>query len=258
MLSSEGKGLPFPQHAQECPARWSWTDTEHSPNPAPCVEHSSSSSQARSVTAYCSGLASSGAGNSSRAIPQTQTLLTQSEGKPSERTAVLSHLVLEFKINTSKIMILGSKDSLSLWYLLVPNFWNSPGLVAMLFCARFPVVYISIKDRSEGSLQSHSSTCLLQIFFQGFPRAEHKPYSNSMTHTKTWVSPFNRHWPDLYQTQTLFLIGFVGLDFIYYVTNWSSGELATSPIKHSATFRKKSKLNCQTLNNFLPELGYFS
>lgn len=112
-----------------------------------------------------------GAGNSPRALPQTQMLLTHSEGKHSERTAVLSDLVLEFKIKVSKIMILNSKDSLSLWYLLVPDFWNSPGLVAMLFCARFPLLCIGIKDRSEGSLQSHSTTCLLQIFFPKFSKS---------------------------------------------------------------------------------------
>lgn len=92
-------------------------------------------------------------------------LLTHSEGKRSERTAVLSDLVLEFKINVSKIMILNSEEGLSLWYLLVPNFWNSPELVAMLFCACFPLLCIGIKDRSEGSLQSHSTTGLLQVFF---------------------------------------------------------------------------------------------
>lgn len=49
------------------------------------------------------------AGNGSRATPQTQMLLTHSEGKCSEMTAVLSELVLQFKINNSKIVILNSK-----------------------------------------------------------------------------------------------------------------------------------------------------
>lgn len=114
---------------------------------------------------------SAGAGNGSGAIPQTPMLLMHSEGKRSERTALLPDLVLEFEINISKRTILNSKDSLSLWYLLVPNFWNSPGLVAMLFCARFPLLCIGIKDRSEGSLQSHSTTCLLQIFFPKFSKS---------------------------------------------------------------------------------------
>lgn len=164
-----------PRGSQRAPMKlgWHWTLTK---SPAPCVNTAAAAAAEHILSLpYCSGLASQRhrGWNGSRATPQTLRAHSEgnSEGKRSEGTAVLSDLVLEFKINVSKKKILNSKDSLSLWYLLVPNFWNSPGLGAMLFCARFLLLCIGIKDRGEGSLQSHSTTCLLWIFLPKFSKS---------------------------------------------------------------------------------------
>lgn len=157
MLSSEQRGsLPSACAGVPGAAGGShWTLT----NPLPSVLNTAAAAAAAAehtlslLIARAWPRSSAGAESGSRAIPGTQRLPAHSEGKRSERTAVLSDLVLEFRINISKITILNSKNSLSLWYLLVPNFWNSPGLGAMLFCARFLLLCIGIKDRSEGSLQ---------------------------------------------------------------------------------------------------------
>lgn len=50
-----------------------------------------------------------------------------------------------------------------------------------------------------------------------------------MMHTKTWVAPFNRHWPDLHQTQTLFLIGFVGWNLFIMLQTEVQGNLQQVP-----------------------------
>lgn len=146
MLSSEQKGLPSfsmrrsaPGQPENGSARWSSTDTEHSLNALPvCWNAAAAAKHTLShLIAQAWPRSGAGAGKGSRAIPQTLMLLMHSEGKRSERTAVLPDLILEFRINISKIMIL--KDSLSLWYPLVPNFWNSPGWIQQRCSVTWPL-----------------------------------------------------------------------------------------------------------------------
>lgn len=85
---------PFLQHAQECPGAageqlcpMSSTDTEHSLNPLPVCWNTAAAAAAAAkhtlshLIAQAWPHSGAGAGNSSRAIPQTLMLLMHSEGK---------------------------------------------------------------------------------------------------------------------------------------------------------------------------------
>lgn len=167
MLSSEQRGLPSLSMRRSAPGQLE-ADTEHSLIPCPACW---TQQQQQPSTLCHSWLLRPGLA----AAPG----LREAQGPAQEHRGSLRILFREdssavrfsswIQNYISKI-ILNLKNSLSLWYLLVPNFWNSPGLGAMLFCARFLLLCIGIKDRSEGSLQHVPLLVCYRLFSKVFQK----------------------------------------------------------------------------------------